>query len=179
MPKQKSKKPKSRKPKAKTTPGSTTLKNPKWELFAHLYAGHYTREIFGNGTQCYSLAYGYRDKINDNLKKIEELQHKKPAGYTVKVDALKSNNRSMENISNVEAIRLLRKPMILERVNYLMDQLITNEYMDRELTFVAMQRGDLHAKVSAIREYNKVKDRTSEKLEGDFTFRWADEEPEK
>lgn len=165
------------KTKDKKKPGEATLKNPKHELFAHLYAGYKNQSLFGNGTQCYAFAYGYSEKILKNNETIEELISSRKPGYTVKEKALKAANRRMLNVASVEATRLLANPKILERLNVLLDSVFNDADMDRELVFVAMQRKDLNSKVAAIREYNRVKDRASDKVTGTLEVTWV--EPEK
>lgn len=70
--------------------------------------------------------------------------------------------------------RLLGNVCIRARINQLLDECLENKVVDRELARVILQNHDLGAKVAAIREYNRVRDRTSEKLEGSFTFSWKD-----
>jgi len=60
---------------------------------------------------------------------------------------------------------LLSNPIILKRVNALMDIKINNETVDKELGFVVLQKVDFGAKVAAIREWNKLKSRITDKIE--------------
>lgn len=161
----------------KAKPGETPLKNPKWELFSHLYSGHHNASLFGNGTQCYSIAYGYTDKINANLDSIEDLTMKGDAGYTVKVKALEAANRRMKNLCSVEAARLLVNPRISKRCDWLLNSTISSDFSDQELQYVIAQRNDLNSKVQAIKEHNRVKQRVSDKIEGELVVRWEDPEP--
>lgn len=64
-----------------------------------------------------------------------------------------------------QAYRLLTKPYIINRCRKLIDTYFSNEVADRELAMVALQYGDLSAKVAAIREYNKVKKRITDVVE--------------
>lgn len=165
--------------KAKTTEkGSVALKNPKHELFAYLYVGYSNRDMFGNGTRCYMHVYS-RAEVERLEKLIDELREKKPAGYSVKVAQYEARLKSIGNTARSNAAELLANTSILSRVNYLMDQLISNDFMDRELAYTAGQRFDLNAKVAAIREYNRLKDRAADKLEGTINFRWVDDAPAK
>lgn len=171
---------KSRKGKSKTKPepGSKPLANAKWELFAHLYSGHHSAHLFGNGTQCYALAYGYTDKVNANLDEIQKLTTSGEAGYTVKVKALEAANKRMKSTASVEAARILVNPSIRTRCDWLLSQGISDDFADRELQFVIAQRTDLNSKVAAIKERNRVKGRVNDNnLEGRFTFAWEDPEP--
>lgn len=156
--------------------GSEKLSNPKWELFAYLYSGHHNARLFGNGTQCYSLAYGYDEKIEKIQAEIEDLQSKAAAGYSVKVKALEAAVRRIRTLCSVEGSRLLVKPSVTERCDYLLSTYISNDFADRELAYVIAQRVDLPSKVAAIKEQNRVKSRVAQKLEGDFRFEWGGEE---
>ena len=69
-----------------------------------------------------------------------------------------------------EAYKLLTNPRITERIRELLDIYISDEVVDKELGEVILQSGDLSAKVSAIREYNKVKGRLAP-----TTFKFVDE----
>lgn len=160
----------------KKQPGSERLKNPKHELFCWLYAGYNNRDLFGNGTRCYIIVY-HQQEIEVNQKKIDDLMGKRPKGYSVEVDRLEQGIRRMENNARSRASMLISKRDISHRLDFLLDALISDETMDRELAFTAAQRYDLNSKVQAIKEYNRVKDRgAAGRLEGLFTFAWEDVE---
>lgn len=72
------------------------------------------------------------------------------------------------------ASRLLTKADIRRRVAELLDECLDARVVDRELVKTLLQNKDLGAKVSAIKEYNRLKDRASDRLEGEFIFRWVD-----
>ena len=91
-------------------------------------------ETFGNGRKSYALAFG---------KEIDTDKRK--------------------NVVDQLAWRALSKVKIIDRCNELLDKRISDEVIDRELAFVAGQRENLHAKVSAISEYNKVRGRITQK----------------
>lgn len=112
--------------------------NPNQELFCKLYASD--REFFGNGTDSYVEAY----------------------------DADKSKPHWYRSASS-SATRLLKDASICKRIReYLELGGFTDEGMDKELLFVAQQYGDLSSKVSAIKEYNKLKKRTEDKTVNNF-----------
>lgn len=139
--------------------GSQQLKNPKWELFCWLYAGYHNKNLFGNGTRCYMQAFGYNQEILKLNEKIEELQQDKPRGYTTEIKTSDRRKSQLRNIASVEGAGVLAKPSVRERVDFLLDQYLTHDFMDRELLFTAAQRNDLNSKVAAIREYNRLKER--------------------
>jgi len=112
--------------------------NPNQKLFCELYAGG--GEYFGNGVWSYILAYKIKlplisyGQLNEAQKKVYES-------------------------AKVSAVQLLTNPTIKKRCNELLDSLIKDEIVDRELARVILQNKELSAKVAAIREYNQVKGR--------------------
>lgn len=109
--------------------------NPQQELFCKLYASD--REFFGNGTQSYIEAYG--------------------------VDATKPGSYAAARSS---ASEFLTNPNILDRINHYLDLGGLNDAtVDKELLFVIRQHDDKASKVAAIREYNKLKQRITDKID--------------
>ncbi len=68
--------------------------------------------------------------------------------------------------------RLLRNVEVRSRVDALLDEQIDQRVVDRELITIILQNMDLSAKVSAIREFNRVRGRGAARLEGEFIFKW-------
>lgn len=162
-----------KKTKVKLLPGQAELKNVKHELFCWLYSGYHNKNLFGNGTQSYMQAYGYNAKIITLEAEKEKIYNSKEEGKTSKIDGIKSQIKALENGARSSSSDLLAKPNIRARVDYLIDSYIDHSYTDRELQYVILQRFDLNSKVSAIKEYNRLKDRGSAgKLEGNFSFSW-------
>lgn len=96
-----------------------------------------TSEFFGNGVQAYIEAY--------------DIDVSKKGAY----DGARSS---------VSA--LLTKPNILKRINELLDnEGLNDSFIDKQLLFLITQNADFSSKVSAIREYNKLKQRIVSKLE--------------
>jgi hypothetical protein len=91
------------------------------------------REFFGNGVESYIEAFG--------------------------VDKSKSN---WYKTAKAGASRLLTNVNLLARIDDLLDIYVNDQVADKELGFVILQKVDLSSKVAAIREYNKLKKRTSE-----------------
>ena len=94
------------------------------------------REFFGNGVASYVEAY------HINLEK-----------------------RGAYASARTGAYRLLTKDDILKRIDELLDIYINDQVVDKELAFVIIQKADLSSKVSAIREYNQVKNRIKHHIE--------------
>lgn len=108
---------------------------PQQEFFCQLYASD--REFFGNGVQSYIEAYD----IN-----IEE--------------------KGQYNVAKSGASENLSKPYILDRINELLELGKLNDaFVDKQLQFIIAQNADLSSKTAAIREYNKLKQRITDKVD--------------
>lgn len=118
-----------------TETGSKVKLTPKQELFCQLFASD--REFFGNGVQSYAEAYN----IDLTTK----------GGYSV------ARSGASENLT---------KPDILKRIDELLDfNGFNDQAVDKQLKFVIEQSADFGSKVAAIREYNKLKQRITDKSE--------------
>lgn len=83
---------------------------------------------------------------------------------------LQKQKMAMESVCRTNGARLLTKDYILARSNYLIDQLINDKIVDRELAFVIQQRYDLSSKTSAIQHFDKKRGRLIEKSESLIKF---------
>lgn len=109
--------------------------NPKQERFCQLYAGD--EEFFGNGVQSYIEVY--------------DPDTSKPNWYKT------ACSRASEMLSN---------PKVFNRINNLLEESGLNDaFVDKQLLFVINQHADFKSKVAAIREYNKLKQRITDKSE--------------
>lgn len=109
--------------------------NPKQEKFCQLYASD--REFFGNGVQSYIEAY--------------EPDQSKPNWY---------------NTARSRASALLTNSNILRRIDELFEAAeLNDQFVDKQLAKLILQDADFSSKISAIREYNKLKQRIKEKKE--------------
>lgn len=141
--KKKVKKPVSPKPKKKTIleqaiedkKKAEALDSAKQELFCQLYATD--KEFFANGVQSYLEVY--------------DIDRSKPNWYKT---------------ACVCASQLLSKPKVYDRINELLDANGLNDaFVDKQLLFLISQQADLGAKTNAIKEYNKLKSRITDKLD--------------
>lgn len=134
------------------------------ELFCQYYVK--TVETRGNGLQSYNLAYD---------KRLEE-QSKDDAVYDIDKETGKrtivetSTYFKVENICKSEASNLLAKPNVSKRVTELLNEMLTDEIVDGELAKVVLQDGQLKPKVSAIQEYNKLRQRIVDRQTVEHTF---------
>lgn len=109
--------------------------NPRQEKFCQLYASD--REFFGNGVQSYIEAY--------------------------EPDQSKSN---WYNTARSRASALLTNSNILRRIDELLELgELNDQFVDKQLAKLILQDADFTSKISAIREYNKLKQRIKEKKE--------------
>jgi len=112
--------------------------NPKHELFCQLYVSG-ERELFGNGTLCYLEVYGSKDEGGKKMS------------YMAAAAA---------------ASRLLKNVKIINRVNELLETGGFNaENVDKQHLFLINQFSDLKTKMAAIKEFNALKNRISNKLD--------------
>ena len=93
------------------------------------------REFFGNGVQSYAEAF------NIDLQK--------PGKY---------------NYARVAASRLLTKDNILSYINELLDVILNNVHVDKQLAFLITQNADFGSKLGAIKEFNALKERIKGKM---------------
>lgn len=109
--------------------------NQKQEKFCRLYASD--REFFGNGVQSYIEAY--------------QPDQSKPNWY---------------NVARSRASELLTSPNVLRRIDELFEAAeLNDQFVDKQLARLILQDADFSSKISAIREYNKLKQRIKEKKE--------------
>lgn len=96
-----------------------------------------TKEFFGNGTEAYIEAYS--------------------------IDLTK---KGAYESARSGASRLLTKDNILKRINELLNnEGLNNSFVDKQLLFILTQNADFGAKIQAIKEYNKLRQRITDKIE--------------
>lgn len=96
-----------------------------------------SEDFYGNGVKAYCEAYG--------------LDRSDPKQY----------NTAKSNASD-----LLTNPYIIAVINKELDDAgLNNNHVDKQLLFAINQSADIGSKVAAIREYNKLRQRITEKVE--------------
>jgi hypothetical protein len=109
--------------------------NPSQELFCQLYAKH--EEFFGNGVQSYIEAYN-PDQTRPNWYK----------------SACSSASRLLSNVK------------VIDRINSILEETGMNDaFIDKQLSFLITQHADFTNKLGAIKEYNKLKARITDKMD--------------
>src|ERR1035441_7818208 len=126
---------------------------PQHEIFCQLYVKN--EELFGNGTLCYAEAYNY---------KLETLSHEETRDKEGELIEASEYDKA-KNVCAVEGHRLLRMPKIQERINVLLNEMLKDDIVDAQLAKVILQDKKLEPKISAIREYNKIRQRITEKVD--------------
>ncbi len=185
------------KPPVEKESGKEPLKDVQQELFCVLYTSNSTPRFFGHGQNCYAEAYGHQPLVDalelakdtprgQRTKSMPE-QYKKILGKSpdeMTTNQLDARRKSTLNTCRSLASRLLTNDNIKARCAHLLDSFLSNEVMDRELAFVAVQRNDLASKVMAIRHYNEIRKRVTKDPDGpaqkvEVEFKWQDPEPRK
>lgn len=126
--------------------------NAKRELFCRYYTQN--DELFGNATLSYAEAFDYR---LDELSQDDEIRDQK--GKIIEPSTYDKAYR----VCSVMGHRLLRNTSVQERLTKLLNELLKDEVVDSELAKVIKQDVKPEAKVSAIREYNKLRGRIIDK----------------
>ena len=110
-----------------------------------LFCKYYVcEEFFGNGVKAYAKAYG-----------IDIEDPKKYASARARAADLLTNINICNHINTeLEAAGL------------------TDNFVDKQLLFVITQHSDLHAKMKAIEQYNKLKQRITDKSETKVSGSW-------
>jgi hypothetical protein len=126
---------------------------PQHEVLCQLYVKN--DELFGNGTLCYAEAYNYM------LETLSYEETRDDEGHLIEASAF---DRAY-NVCSVDGSKLLRNPKVQERITALSNEMLKDDIVDAQLAKVILQNDKLEPKVSAIREYNKIRQRITEKVD--------------
>jgi hypothetical protein len=118
--------------------GQLTLEQ---ELFCQYYVKN--DNSFGNGMRSYALAYKHD---------IEQREWETKEAHKHRIDDLMSNGS-----------HLLRNEKVRKRIVEILNELMTDQEVDAQLFRVIKQDDKLEPKVAAIREYNKLRQRITDK----------------
>lgn len=110
--------------------------NIQQEQFCVLYTS-WDKEFYGNWMQSYAEAYKIDKTKKDRYKQAKANAH-----------------------------RLITTDYIIDRINELLEEDGLNDVnVDKQLLYLVNQHEDKNVKVAAIKEYNKLKQRITEKVE--------------
>ncbi|HEY1757943.1 MAG TPA: hypothetical protein VGG72_21415 [Bryobacteraceae bacterium] len=126
---------------------------PQHEQFCQLYVKN--EELFGNATLCYAEAYHY---------KLESLSHKETRDDDGNLIEASEYDRAY-NVCSVQGHALLRTPKLQDRIYRLLNEMLKDDIVDAQLAKVILQDDKLEPKIAAIREYNKIRQRITEKVD--------------
>jgi hypothetical protein len=136
--------------------------SPQHEIFCNVYARD--SEKFGNITESYAEAYGYDFETLSREPQVDK-DGKKISGSS-------DYDRSVRTCAQ-SGSRLYRSVKIRQRIADILNEFLTDKFVDSELTKVIQQDGKLEPKVAAIREFNKLRGRLApEKVDQSVTFRF-------
>ena len=129
------------------------------EEFCQIYATD--KEFFGNGHESYIEAF-----------KVILYKGRKPTG--------KGNYMTYDSMKNA-VYRLLTNDDVLKRIDQLFEgEGLNDQFVDKQLLKVITQDAEFSSKVKAIAEYNKVKQRVTDRLDVSFAHeRMSDAELQK
>lgn len=127
---------------------------PKQELFCQYYTKN--EALFGNATLAYAEAYGY------DLDSLDRTPVYAEDKKTIIED---SEYTKAYNVCSVQGSKHLRNPKIQARITELLNELMRDDVVDAQLAKLIMQDHKPEAKIAAIREYNKLKQRIIEKID--------------
>lgn len=157
----------------KKTIGDIWTPNQELTLGEELFCRYYilNEETRRNGTRSYDLAF---DKNLDDQSRDDAVYAVIPSeveGMPAQRKMIQPSSHSRcENVCAQGARQLLRKPQISKRITQLLNELMTDEFVDGELVKVISQDAELKPKVAAIGEYNKLKKRTTLQVEHHHSF---------
>lgn len=128
--------------------------NPQQELFCRYYTQN--SEFFGNATLSYAEAYGF------DLDSLDRTREKDEKGKDIPGT---SQYEKTYNVCSANGARQLRKDKIQLFIRKCLNEMMTDEVVDGELVKTILQNYELPSKMAAIREYNKLKQRITEKTD--------------
>ncbi len=128
------------------------------ELFCQYFVNN--DELRGNATKCYAEAYNY---------KLDELSHDDAIweyedGERTKLIEESSYAKSI-NVCAVNGNRLLRRAKVQTRLTILRVALLNDDVVDSKLAETIVQNDSYHARMMGIAEYNKLKQRITDKID--------------
>lgn len=162
----------SRKKSKKKQLPSKPLHDSQQEFFCQLYAGVASKNYFGNATASYLHAYGGEAETYEIMQKLAVIP--RLAKQRDEWMPLEQRKKQIYATANACGTRLLVNVHVKARCDYLLDQCLNDDEMDREMAYVMRQRKDLNSKVQAYGQVVKVKNRITEKLQGEIVVSWKD-----
>lgn len=138
--------------------------NEKLTLSEEMFCLYYVKieETRRNAVRSYDAAYDKKLEEKPTDDAVYELVPSDVEGAPPerKLVQASSYDRCYQ-VCGVEGHKLLKKPKINQRIIQILNEMMTDEFVDAELVKVISQDADLRPKVAGIAEYNKIKKRTT------------------
>lgn len=131
----------------------------KQERFCRNYTQNY--ELYGNSTLSYAEAFGYDLESQPKDDAVYEQDEK---GKDTSVVIIKSSYHRMYDDCSAHGSRLRKKDKIQARCRELLNEFLRDEVIDARLAEIIL-KGDDKDSIQAIKEYNKLKQRITEKTD--------------
>jgi hypothetical protein len=129
------------------------------ELFCRLYTQN--EALFGNATLSYAESHGFAlDTLSRECPRRVDLPE-----HTCDRDCPPSEYDSAYQTCSVNGSRALRNAKVQARITELLNEILRDDVVDSQLAKLIMQDGEPAAKIAAIREYNKLRARITEKVD--------------
>jgi len=126
----------------------------KEELFVRYYVLNEATRL--NATRAYDLAYGKNLEGQDKEDAVKGTRINQKSGMEEEYNVKESSYDRCYVVCKKEGSVNLTKPHIERRKYELLNELMTDTFVDGELAKVIQQDGDRPSKVRAINEYNKL-----------------------
>lgn len=128
------------------------------ELFSRFYTQN--EALFGNGTLCYAEAYAF------DLDTLSRQCPSHPPDDEADPDhqCEPSEYELAYQTCSVNGSRLLRNAKVQARITALLNEMLRDEVVDSQLAKLIMS-ADGPTRIAAIREYNKLRSRVTEKVD--------------
>lgn len=147
-------------------------KNINQERFCFFYASGKNMDTFGNAYKSYVAAFGFQEKLNKANEELTVI----PYNHETKRKEKRQEIQRMENSCRSNASHLLTNHNIIARCDHLLLQLYSEQNADSSLAWAMAQTKDVASKVAAVREFNRVRNRVKDKVEGEIVIRWQTDE---
>jgi len=139
---------------AKVTWNPNKKLTDKEELFVRYYVLNEATRL--NATRSYDLAYGKNLEGQDKEDAVKGTRINQKSGMEEEYNVKESSYDRCYVVCKKEGSVNLTKPHIERRKYELLNELMTDTFVDGELAKVIQQDGDRPSKVRAINEYNKL-----------------------
>jgi len=148
---------------AKVKPKTESKLTPQQELFCRFYTQN--EALFGNATLSYAEAYNFDlDSLSDE-RPCDGDSDEEGKDHKHTVDCPPSEHTIAYQTCSSNGSRLLRTAKVQARITALLNQMLRDEIVDSQLAKLILQDAKPEAKIAAIREYNKIRNRIIDRVD--------------